>query len=641
MHTSKNHVLIWDSGEDVPDNNSLTVLWQRSNAQITGDSISLIDLVEEDADALKKKYLAWIYELGEININNKRLIDALEIKPGLSMWWLTSLVEKCNYSKSPQVNDAIKLVKLIQLIDFEIVRKIVLVSENARLAECLRVWCCEKGIGFDWKNTQRFLAFRSLPRITYSKLPQFIQGLTWLAYYVWTRRALRGVGVAHWVRSAGRITFISYLFGLDSDAASQGVFQERYWGGLPEILKRDSVITNWLHIYVADNFLQSAKCAADQLCKLNQKSNGLQNHTTVDSFLTPSVLKVTVNDWLKIRRNGCAEHVGFLVPKLGGINIWPLFRLEWKEALVGKSALSALLYYNLFDAAWKLRKNKETAFYLQENMGWERGAISTWKFNNGGKIIGCPHSTIRFWDLRYFFDVRTYKRGTKNCMPFPDSVAVNGNAAKCEYLAGGVPPSWIIEVEALRYQYLRNIFCRKNIKSTSIASVACVSTSETKKRKLLVVGEYTQEHNNVTMKLLQDVASKLDFSLEIIVKAHPARPIGKESYPKLDFKLSLASLPNLLSSVDWVVSGPTTSASVDAYFSGTPVIIVLDQHGFNMSPLRNFPGVAFVSSPKQLLECLTSERSSLAQSIRSDDFFYFGEGMPKWVQLTENLPLLE
>jgi hypothetical protein len=35
-------------------------------------------LVEDNADVLKARYLAWIYDLGEKRVDGKRLVDRLE-----------------------------------------------------------------------------------------------------------------------------------------------------------------------------------------------------------------------------------------------------------------------------------------------------------------------------------------------------------------------------------------------------------------------------------------------------------------------------------------------------------------------------------------------------------------------------------
>ena len=69
---------------------------------------SLPQLVDKEKKHLRSKYLELLYDLGEIRIDGKRLVDCLEIRPNFSYWWMTQLSEKCNAIKSPQINNAIK-----------------------------------------------------------------------------------------------------------------------------------------------------------------------------------------------------------------------------------------------------------------------------------------------------------------------------------------------------------------------------------------------------------------------------------------------------------------------------------------------------------------------------------------------------
>ena len=85
----------------------MTVLWCSYDPKGCNDVVSIPCLVEENSESLRSRYLEWIYDLGEIKINGKRIVDHLEIRSGFSYWWMTLLAEKCNYAKSPQIDDAI------------------------------------------------------------------------------------------------------------------------------------------------------------------------------------------------------------------------------------------------------------------------------------------------------------------------------------------------------------------------------------------------------------------------------------------------------------------------------------------------------------------------------------------------------
>jgi len=82
---------------------------------------------------------------------------------------------------------------------------------------------------------------------------------------------------------------------------------------------------------------------------------------------------------------------------------------------------------------------------------------------------------------------------------------------------------------------------------------------------------------------------------------------------------------------DIVYSSAVTSAAVDAYCTGKPVITILDGKSLNMSPLRGVSGVHFVSNAKELAIAINgAEMSELEQR---EDYFYLDPELPRWRSL--------
>ena len=75
---------------------------------------------------LRTKYLSLIYEFGEAKVNGKRIIDHLIIRQNFSYWWMTPVAEKCNFAKSPQIDNIIKLMALEQWLQDNKYKKIKL-----------------------------------------------------------------------------------------------------------------------------------------------------------------------------------------------------------------------------------------------------------------------------------------------------------------------------------------------------------------------------------------------------------------------------------------------------------------------------------------------------------------------------------
>ena len=138
----KQVILIWDKKEPAPQNLAgETFVWNSYQEDCNQNIFSIPRLVETHASDLRAQYLAFIYELGVSKYKGKRIVDHLQLRPGFSYWWMTLLAEKCNYAKSPQIDDAIKLLALEYFLDQHKVKQIELVSTNAVLDEVLQEWC--------------------------------------------------------------------------------------------------------------------------------------------------------------------------------------------------------------------------------------------------------------------------------------------------------------------------------------------------------------------------------------------------------------------------------------------------------------------------------------------------------------------
>ena len=121
------------------------------------------------------------------------------------------------------------------------------------------------------------------------------------------------------------------------------------------------------------------------------------------------------------------------------------------------------------------------------------------------KIIGVPHSTIRYWDLRHY-DTQINK--SLKDLPQPDMVAVNGPMAWNMLERAGYPMSHCFPVEALRYQYLN-----------SQLSIRQRTPQKNKVKRLLVLGDIQKDgiiHQMITH--LEEAYLKLDKKIKIWIK---------------------------------------------------------------------------------------------------------------------------
>lgn len=206
--------------------------------------------VEERADALRTRFLRWIYDLGEAQIDGKRLLDHLVLRPGFSYWWMTLLAEKSNAFNSLQIIDVVKLLALEDLIDVRPDYKIILASGDKTLALSLRLWCWNVGMAFEWQRSKGQASAVPLVRSVYRALPHPLQALAALLRHLGERWPLRKTGTKRLADSAAKVTFCSYLFNLSRSSAQSGRFYTPYWTELHNAIEHDSKGVNWLQLFI-------------------------------------------------------------------------------------------------------------------------------------------------------------------------------------------------------------------------------------------------------------------------------------------------------------------------------------------------------------------------------------------------------
>jgi len=491
MSRKNQTTLVWDSIAPPPEGYQRIMLWKRFDCEAYPDAISLPKVIEDNAVELKKQYLKFVYDIGIKKLNGQSVIDHMLLRKDFNYWWLTLIVEKCNYGKSTWINDGIRLLAFEKIIKKGSIHKIRLATSNDLLIKSFRLLCLKNEIEIELQYIPNVESSKSKFRRFYALWPLSLQGIASFCFYIVRRWSLRGIGLKEWKSTAGEITFISYFFNLVSKSAEKGQYESRYWGHLPDSLLKEKVSTNWLHIYVKDSVCPSVKHADKLIQKFNETGQEKQTHTALDTFLGWKVIWYTLLDWRLLFK------VGRKIRGLGDIEnddsgyLWPFMKLDLNESLYGRTALINLLYFNLFEEALQLLPKQKKGVYLQENQGWESALIQAWKSAGNGDLIGVPHSTIRFWDLRYFFDTRSYNDNISNQLPRPDMVAMNGIAARESYIKGDYPQNELVDVEALRYLYLNT----KNENNNGFLN------NET--TVVLVLGDYLVENTHYQMSILE------------------------------------------------------------------------------------------------------------------------------------------
>ena len=615
-------LFIWDDAGVAPIINGTTLLWQQYPDKNNPSGISIVQLVEQNADELRSKYLAWIYDLGETKIEGKRVIDHLSIRPGFSYWWTSSIGQKFNSSGTSQINDAIKALALEDFIGKQKITDIFLTSDNQRLADCIEHFCQRNAINFQFKKTKA-IRKEGLLKLLFHSLPGSIRAVIFLLRYLVKTFPLYFVRNIKTPKVVGEVMFIDVLVHLDKQSVIAGKFRSNYWTGLIDKLQQWNIKSNWAHLFFPHPAVPSIKQANHLINTFNSSSNDEQFHILVERPLKFNTLVTVISDFFKVRRSlSRLKNIREVRPIGSNLDLWALHAEEWESSLCGSSTIDTCLKLSLFLEVFNTLPKQRVGVYIAENQPWEMALIYAWKFHGHGKLIGTPHTTVRYWDLRYFYDSRSYVHRDVNGLPLPDILAVNGPAACKSVLSGGYPSCQVVEVEALRFLYLTKLPTYQQ------------PPDFTRPLTVLACGDFLQATNLKILAWLELAAKSLPHDTVYLFKPHPAYPLKSADYFKLKLKISNDPLPGLLANCDIAFTSNITSAAVDAYCLGVQVIQILDGNAFNTSPLMGLGNVVYVKNSMELSVALGVAEKSRRQVLLP--YFYLDEMLPRWRKIICN-----
>jgi len=620
-NANKNAVLlVWDDEGASPPGEWTTVLWRQYATGNNPTIISIVQLVEQNANELRARYLAWIYDLGEARIGGKKVVDHLALRPGFSYWWMSSLAQKFNVSGNSHIDDAIKALALEMLVVARQTTSIVLISGNRRLAACVKEMCHTKKLSYEWrpiKNMARKYSFRSL----YQTLPYAWRAFIYLAWYVLKAAPSSMQKKLAIPEHVGDVMFIDVLVHLDRKAISTGRFMSNYWTGIVEKLNEWNIESNWLHIFYRHPEVSSMAKAQRLIQRFNELPDGAQFHALLERTLNRRLLKKVLRDYVSVSK--ALAHLSSIKdvrPMGSDLNWWSLHSEVWSDSLCGKEAMVNCLRLSLVEDTVSRFPPQRLGIYIAENQPWEMALVYAWNAAGHGTLVGTPHATVRFWDLRYHYDSRSYLHNNDRNLPLPDLLAVNGPAARESILASGYPSDRIREVEALRFLHLNRPRLHR-VSGQPRRNELCV----------LVCGDFLAKTNRRILTWLEVAAKSMPHDTNYVFKPHPACPLLSADYPKMKLEMSEAPLAALLSEFDVVFTSNITSAAVDAYCSGISVIQMLDGSTFNVSPLRGLKGVVYVTNPMELAAALDSARHR--KGVVAEPYFYLDGALPRWREL--------
>jgi surface carbohydrate biosynthesis protein (TIGR04326 family) len=601
----------------------LIINW--SSHTVKNGFISIPRYVELHSEKIRKKYLDFVYDLGQSSVKEKKIVEHLKFDSEFSLWWMTLIAEKSIY-KSPLIQECLKMFALEDILNFEkysVIHIYDVYSSKSRIS--IMHLCEAKNIEVTFVSNRKKKENAINLKSVYQFLPYTVQGVIALVHDVVIFSSLKKTLGPKWFSGNRSVFIFSYFIHLDEDSLNREVFYSRQWEVLPKLLHSLGYKINWMHHFLFSNEVPTVSKGVEYIRRLNLKRNKTDVYQFLSSYLTLSIVKKAFFKWINIiwvsfRLRKQVKSLFY--PKNSSINLWPLLKNDWYKSTQGRVGIENILWLYLMDKALNDLPQQKLGLYLYEGQGWERAFVYIWKKYNHGKLIGVADTTVRYWDLRYFNNIKTIVDNESLSMPQPDKVAVNGAFSRDNLKDAYFPSKRLESVEALRYLHLSRVNKKK---------VSSIDGS----LRLLVLGGYMPNTIIEMMNLLSSKKNKESVErYDITVKAHPSNPIQVKDFPSLQFEITTDPLQDLLHKFDLVYGDNLSGANLEAYLSGLPVILHFIDGDLVVSPLSGLKNVSFVCNSAEIRKALDKKYSR--KNIQQDDIFWLDNNLPKWRNLIAN-----
>ena len=606
--SAKKTAIIWHREDSPPKSDHLILLWN-SFEQIDERSISIPRFIEDHDIEIRRRLLAGIRDVKLAHVDGKSVAQHLSIDERTSYWWLTLFALK-RWTGSSNIPLACKVIAAQMVFQQHNISHVQLQCDSNK-DRVLLARCFSSFVQPEAQHRFRGAITRGLFFLT------FITGAlrafgSLLKYCINARTVLAATDRASESRD---LVFVDFLAGIDNEMMQVGQFVSTYWGELPSLVsEHGSLSTEWLHVFPKNIDANEINLANRNLELLNQHNPN--SHSMLLFKPNVSVIGSSIQTYFRLARQYLRFKGAARITSTSDDvkSIWPLFEHEWSESLIGSTAIRhALLHHSIDQFVMRMPKIS-TVVYLMENQPWESAFVQSFRKHQTGRLIGVAHSTVRFWDIRYFQDEREHSDDGLERIPYPDLVVTNAQEAFEMLRENASVTDKVFLGEALRYGYLNHF------------------SNETKKlsteKRILILGDFLPTANDVLMRLVGDalVQAKDQFVLDI--RQHPVCSFSEQQLGEFVSRVTTDSLQDLLTKADAIITTSSSSSAVESIMLGIPTIIVVDPLSLNYSPFRKTTRGTFVTTAAELAVALDGLPS---HSVRTAaDYFCLDDQYPRW-----------
>ena len=566
--------------------------------------IDLFEFIDQNSEVLKNQYLNIILQLSNFVINNQSLKDRLYFKD-YSLWEMSLLQEK-NIYKNRFIFKTIKYLALKKIITDNINENIKIFYLESDLASCLETEFKNLKISFVGKS---FSFLNKINQVIKKNIPLHF---LYFLYYFFKNCSFHKFNDKVLIKK--KFLIFSYFTHYDIKKFNEKIFYPKQWTGLWEEIIENA---NFLQIFLPNEKLKFFFQVENLVKKKNFKN--LKKENFINYFIYYKYFLKVFRDFKVFKSKILYYNI---VKKIKDSENFRYFFEINEEIFIssfsGYTLLQNLLWINIFENLFKNLPKHDYGMYLFENQPWEKAFVRCWKKYNQGKLIGYCHTTVNFWNLNYF-NIKDYNSSDDFKKFSPDLIAVSSEISKNFIVNQSINLDKVIEVEALRYNWILDK--KKDLNDKRIEN-----------RKIIFLGDYDKNINDKLIKILKQSKDELmDLGFQVSYKPHPATKIKN-----IGNKISVIKedLEDLINNYRYIVSSNSTSAIIETLSCGLNTFLFIDKNNFNLSPIKNTKiekNVEFFFTKDELISKIENSQNN----FEAVEYYYLDKELKRWKKILE------
>lgn len=590
--------------KNVNDNKlGLIFLWSSFSKKNKKNIFSIPDYIQDNDESIKNKYLNWVDSIGFKVLNQKSIFEKLKIRNDFSYWVMTGFVQKKHCFVSPdEILNVIKFIAFEEMIDKLVISEIELELSNQDVIKIFVDFAKKKNIKINKKNFNKF-------HINLNPFFAILKAIVWFLLHIYNNK--KNVFKKIEFKKTNYFLF-DYFDNFDKELIKKNIYKSYYWNNLPDKLAENNNYINWMHLRVENKPSNYEKFKSE---------NTKHIHTIFDHHLNFRVYIRSFFDYVTIVFNTLLikDTKSYFTYK--NFNFYNLIKKDLYDSTYGITTVNNCIYFNGFEEVFKKNSKQKLGIYLQENLPFESALIYNWKKFNHGFLIGFAHTTVKFWDLRYFYSNRQFSND--NYIQQPNYIAVTGKTSLENLVNFGFKKDQIFLVEGLRYLHLLNHHDKK------------VNTCHSDKKRILVIGGYDFDETNYMFDCLNEI--RKDKNKIFYFKPHPNFQNKNNKIDLTGFYIyeDQLTISNINNNFDYVFVSNSSSASIEISYCDVEMAISVDPSKLNMSPFYKNKNVIFIKNQEDISFFL--ERNKKNSNIINSQFILLDNNLKLWLHLIKEI----